>query len=62
VVYTVKLIKEPVSSISIAFDKYYDPSLFKITSSNNLVWWDRAHNFIFDIGVTAGIPALMICP
>ncbi len=40
----------------IAFDKFYDPSLPGLSSS----WWDRAHNFIFDIGVTAGIPALII--
>ena len=42
-------------NFSIGFDKYYDPSLPGIAP-----WWDRAHNFIFDISVTAGIPALII--
>jgi len=45
-------------NFSIGFDKYYDPALPKIT--DYIHWWDRAHNFIFDIGVTAGIPALII--
>ncbi len=44
-------------NFSIGFDKYYDPSLPGITP---WPWWDRAHNFIFDISVTAGIPALII--
>ena len=49
-------------NFSVGFDKYYDPSLpamekvsYPVTS-----WWDRGHNFIFDISVTAGIPALLI--
>jgi len=44
-------------NFSIAFDKYYDPSLPGFGGSD---WWDRAHNFVFDISVTAGIPALII--
>ena len=46
-------------NFAIGFDKFYDPSLPKITKEWGS-WWDRAHNFIFDIGVTAGIPALII--
>ncbi len=50
-------------NFSIAFDKYYDPSLPGITKQPGggiSSWWDRAHNFIFDISVSAGIPALII--
>jgi len=50
-------------NFSIGFDKYYDPSLpgmRKGTYYQPSSWWDKAHNFIFDIGVTAGIPALII--
>jgi len=50
-------------NFSIAFDKYYDPTLPGIKrgpSGSWYQWWDRAHNFIFDISVTAGIPALII--
>lgn len=49
-------------NFSIGFDKYYDPVLPGIEKmpGANMSWWDRAHNFIFDIGVTAGIPALII--
>ncbi len=50
-------------NFSIGFDKYYDPSLPGITfqpGGPSTGWWDRAHNFIFDISLTAGIPALII--
>jgi len=49
-------------NFSIGFDKYYDPSLPGIEKMPGGVysWWDRAHNFVFDIGVTAGVPALII--
>ena len=46
-------------NFSIGFDKYYDPSLPRINMAWGS-WWDRAHNFLFDISVTAGIPALII--
>ena len=46
-------------NFSIAFDKYYDPSLPRINMAWGS-WWDRAHNFIFDISITAGILALII--
>jgi len=51
-----------LENFSIGFDKYYDPSLPGIEKMPGVVhsWWDRAHNFVFDIGVTAGIPALII--
>lgn len=47
----------------IGFDKYYDPLLPRIGTSftgEGAEWFDRAHNLIFDISVTAGIPALII--
>jgi len=44
----------------IAFDKFYDPSLPKIEETGgDISWWDRAHNFIFDIGITTGILGLL---
>ena len=46
-------------NFSIGFDKYYDPSLPYITKEWGS-WWDRAHNFIFDISLQAGIFALII--
>jgi len=46
-------------NFSIGFDKYYDPSLPYINKAWGS-WWDRAHNFVFDISVSAGIPALII--
>ncbi|MFA5386680.1 MAG: O-antigen ligase family protein [Candidatus Paceibacterota bacterium] len=49
-------------NFSIGFDKYYDSSLKGIEKmpggADN--WWDRAHNFVFDISLSAGIPALLI--
>ena len=50
-------------NFSIGFDKYYNPSLPQIEKMPGGIvttWWDRAHNFVFDIGVTAGVPALII--
>jgi putative inorganic carbon (HCO3(-)) transporter len=47
-------------NFSFGFDKYYDPTLSGLEKSNNYEsWWDKAHNFIFDLSVTAGIPALI---
>jgi len=46
-------------NFSIGFDKYYDPS-FPYISAKLENWWDRAHNFLLDIGVTTGIPSLII--
>ena len=43
-------------NVSIGFDKYFDPSLPGLGNS----WWDRAHNIFLEIGVTAGIPALLL--
>lgn len=50
-------------NFEIAFDKHYDPSLpiigVAIPPGTELYqWWDRAHNFLFDISITAGLPAL----
>jgi len=36
------------------FNKHYNPQMF-----NQEPWWDRAHNFIFDIGTTTGIVGLL---
>jgi len=49
-------------NFSIGFDKYYNPALPSIEEMPGefISWWDRAHNFIFDIAVIAGIPALII--
>jgi len=48
----------------VSFDRYYDPSLPKIgqiAPGDSLIeWFDRAHNFILEISVNAGIPALFI--
>ncbi len=47
----------------IGFNKYYDPALPRIGAVNfgeEAQWWDRAHNFFFDISLSAGIPALII--
>jgi tetratricopeptide (TPR) repeat protein len=46
-------------NFSIAFDRYYSPSL-PFISKDWGSWYDRAHSFIFEIGITAGIPALII--
>jgi len=42
-------------NFSIAFDKHYDPH-----PELSRIWWDRAHNFILDISIEAGILALII--
>ncbi|MFA5386583.1 MAG: O-antigen ligase family protein [Candidatus Paceibacterota bacterium] len=49
-------------NFAIGFDKYYDPSLTGIEKMPGSFegWWDRAHNFVFDISATVGIPALII--
>ena len=49
-------------NFAIGFDRHYDPSLPKIEERPGGAdkWWDKAHNFLFDISVTAGIPALII--
>jgi len=49
-------------NFAIGFDKHYDPSLTGIEKMPGSFegWWDRAHNFVFDISTTAGIPALII--
>jgi putative inorganic carbon (HCO3(-)) transporter len=48
-------------NFSIGFDEYYDPqlpNLGKLTRES--AYWDKAHNFIFDISVTTGLPALIV--
>ena len=46
-------------NFSIAFDRYYDPSLPFISKEWGS-WYDRAHNFIFEMGITYGLPALLV--
>lgn len=45
-------------NFAIGFDKYYNSSLPRLIEA--VPWWDRAHNFIFDISISAGVPALII--
>lgn len=51
-------------NFSIAFDQHYDSNFEKIQmisgTSIPSSWYDRAHNVIFEIGSTAGLPALII--
>jgi len=53
-------------NFEIAFNKYYDPSLPGIGAVvpdlgiQWYKWWDRAHNFLFDISITVGLPGLII--
>lgn len=49
-------------NFAIGFDKYYDPSLMGIEKMPGSFegWWDKAHNFVFDTSIAAGIPALII--
>jgi len=52
-----------MENFNIGFDKYYDPNLPKLSwepSGGITEWWDRAHNILFDISITGGIPALII--
>lgn len=48
-------------NFAIGFDRYYDPSLKGIEKmpGTAMSWWGRAHNFVFDISLSAGIPALI---
>ncbi len=43
-------------NFQIAFDKFYDPSLPQML----ILWWDRAHNFLIEYAVNAGVPFLII--
>lgn len=49
-----------MENFSIGYDKYYNPDLPGLSTITGGQWWDRAHNFLLDIGVTFGIPALLI--
>jgi O-antigen ligase len=54
-------------NFKIAFDKHYDASLpgiglRKTEKDMEVEWWDRAHNFLFDIAINYGIFALIIYP
>lgn len=53
-----------LENFSIAFDKYYNPTLTNIgamgINADQTEWWDRAHNFLLDISIAYGIPALLI--
>ncbi|OGZ85029.1 MAG: hypothetical protein A2463_04600 [Candidatus Staskawiczbacteria bacterium RIFOXYC2_FULL_32_10] len=45
---------------SIAFDKYYDPSLPYLVGQSKNNWWDRAHNIFLDLAVSYGYAFLAI--
>lgn len=48
---------------SIPYDKYFDQTLpgFSATDAGGGTnWWDRAHNFVIEIAVTVGLPALIV--
>lgn len=45
---------------SIAFDKYYDPSLPYLVGNSINNWWDRAHNIFLDLAVSYGYAFLAI--
>lgn len=45
---------------SIAFDKYYDPSLPYLVGSSVNNWWDRAHNIFLDLAISYGYIFLAI--
>ncbi len=42
---------------NIAFNKYFHPEIYRDRGSQ--IWFDRAHNIIFDISVTSGISGLL---
>ncbi len=46
-------------NFSIAFDRYYDPSLPFINKDWG-GWYDKAHNFIFELTITYGIPFFLV--
>ncbi len=57
------LIKKPVlgygpENFSVGFNQYYDPSL-PYLDRNWGDWWDRAHNIVLDIGMQAGVLAIL---
>lgn len=43
-------------NLQIGYDKYYNPNLPGIIK----LWWDRAHNFMLEIAISSGIPALIV--
>lgn len=45
-------------NFGIGFEEHFDPTLPYLYKAAS--WWDRAHNFIFDISISAGIFALII--
>jgi len=52
-----------IENFSVGFDQFFDPSFSNfeskiLTAPTN--WWDRAHNVFLEVGVSAGIPALLI--
>lgn len=38
---------------NLAFNKYFPPRIFKAAGSQ--IWFDRAHNIVFDVAVTSGV-------
>ena len=44
-------------NFNLVFDAYFPPKVFRDQGSQ--LWFDRAHNIIFDVGVTSGIIGLL---
>jgi O-antigen ligase len=47
-----------INNFEIVFNKYFPPIIYQREGSQ--VWFDRAHNMIFDRGVTTGVVGLVI--
>ncbi len=45
---------------SLVFQKYFDPSLYLQSDTTVETWNDRAHNIVFDIGVSGGWTAIVL--
>ncbi len=46
-----------VENYNVAFNKYFHAEIFRDAGSQ--IWFDRAHNIVFDIAVTSGIVGLL---
>lgn len=44
-------------NFNLVFDAYFPPKVFRDQGSQ--LWFDRAHNIIFDVGVTSGVLGLL---
>ncbi len=44
----------------VVYQKYFDPNLYLQSDTTVEIWNDRAHNVIFDTGVSGGYPAIIL--